>query len=122
MNLKKCLKCNAIVKVLNDCCCDDCNIKCCGEKMFTIRANTADAAAEKHVPEYKIEEGKVVVRVNHVMEQDHYIEWISYESGNKEQVIQFNPGEEAIGTFKYVKGATIYAYCNKHFLWSKEVE
>ena len=31
--LKKCMKCNALVKVLEDCSCDDCGIICCGEPM-----------------------------------------------------------------------------------------
>ena len=32
------------------------------------------------------------------------------------------PGEEACVIFPYVKGSKIYSFCNKHGLWSKEVE
>ena len=39
-----------------------------------------------------------------------------------EQIVYFAPGDVPIASFKYVKGATIYSYCNKHSLWSKEVE
>ena len=32
----KCEKCGAIVKVLIDCTCEDCGIKCCNERMKEI--------------------------------------------------------------------------------------
>ena len=31
-------------------------------------------------------------------------------------------GKEAKVTFKYIPGSTLYAYCNKHGLWKKDVE
>ena len=55
------------------------------------------------------------------MEEEHYIEWISYIYDNKEQIVYFKAGEEAIVTFEYVRGAIIYSYCNKHSIWSKVV-
>ena len=102
--LKRCNKCGVLVKVLNECNCDNCGILCCG------------------VPEYQIDGENINVRVNHVMDEDHYIEWISYVYDKNEQIVYLVPGDEPIATFKYVKGATIYSYCNKHCLWAKEVE
>ena len=32
------------------------------------------------------------------------------------------PNEKASVVFPYVKGSIIYSFCNKHGLWSKEVE
>ncbi len=122
MILKKCLKCNAIVKVLNDCKCDECGISCCGNEMVLVKSNTTDAAMEKHIPEYKIVGEDIFVSVNHVMEDEHYIEWICYEVNNKEYFVYFKPGDEITCSFKYVSGAIIYAYCNKHSLWSIEVK
>ena len=34
----------------------------------------------------------------------------------------FKIGDEAKAEFNYVPGSTIYAYCNKHSLWKKDVE
>ncbi len=48
MMIKKCLKCGATVKVLNDCHCDDCGITCCNGKMVELKANSSDGAVEKH--------------------------------------------------------------------------
>ena len=101
--IKKCLKCNAIVKVIEDCNCGDCGIVCCGEPMKSLKANSTDGAVEKHVPEYTINGDSIDVVVNHVMENE-------------------KPGEEAKATFKYVPGMTLYSYCNKHLLWKVEVK
>jgi len=119
--VKKCMSCGALVKVIKDCNCE-CDIQCCGEKMKELVPNSVDAAVEKHVPTYEVKDGKIFVKVNHVMEEDHYIEWISIVYDNREVTTYFKPGEEPIAHCKYVPGSTIYAYCNKHGLWKKDVE
>ena len=120
--IKKCFKCNAIVRVVEDCNCDDCGIKCCGEQMKALKANTTDGAVEKHVPTYEIKGNTIEVRVNHVMEEDHYIEWISASYEDGEHVKYLNPNEEPVAEFKYVPGMVLYSYCNKHLLWKTEVK
>lgn len=122
--IKRCQKCGAIVKVVEDCKCNDCGITCCGETMQTLIPNSVDAAIEKHVPTYEVVDGKIIVKVNHVMEEDHFIEWISivFGDGNKECITYLKPGGNATAHCKYVPGATIYAYCNKHGLWKTEVK
>ena len=120
--VKKCVKCGALVKVFEDCNCENCGIKCCGEQMKILVPNSVDAAVEKHVPTYEIKDGKIFVKVNHVMEEDHFIEWVSIVFDNKEVTTFMNPGEEAVAHCKYKPGSIIYAYCNKHGLWKKEVE
>lgn len=121
--IKKCTKCGAVVQVLQNCnCSSDCGIQCCGEKMVELVPNSVDAAAEKHVPIYEVKEGELFIRVNHVMEEEHYIEWITVISNDKEITTYFKPGDEPVARCKYIPGSTIYAYCNKHSLWKKEVE
>ena len=120
--IKKCEKCGALVKVFKDCTCKDCGIKCCGEEMKELVPNTSDGAKEKHVPTYQIYGGKIMAKVNHVMEEDHYIEWIACVYENRERIKYLTPGEEAEVTFKHKPGATLYSYCNKHGLWKCDVE
>ena len=120
--VKKCSKCGATVKILEDCTCENCGIVCCGEQMKTLIPNSVDAAIEKHVPTYEVVDGKIMVKVNHVMEEDHFIEWIAIVFDEKECVTYLKPGKDAIAHCKYVPGATIYAYCNKHGLWKTEVK
>ena len=119
--VRKCDSCGALVKVFEECNCN-CGLVCCGEKMEVVKANSVDAAAEKHIPNYEVVDGKLLIKVNHVMEEDHYIEWIAIVGENFEKIVYFKPGDEPKAHCKYVPGTKIYSWCNKHQLWVKEVE
>lgn len=120
--IKRCKSCGAIVNVLEDCHCDHCGIQCCGEDMQVLVPNSVDAAVEKHVPNYEKVEDEIFVTVNHVMEKEHFIEWICLVSDSKEYMVKLSPEQNATCRFPYLPGSTIYAYCNKHSLWKKDVE
>lgn len=122
MIIKKCLKCGAIVKVIKDCTCPDCGITCCGNEMKEIKANTSDGAVEKHKPTYIVYGDNLVVTVNHVMDDDHYIEWILLVTDDREEYRYLKPGTEAKVTFDKVSSGKIYSYCNKHGLWMEEIK
>ncbi len=114
--LKKCSKCGNLVKVVGPLRCQ--SLSCCDQRMVTLEPNSEDASFEKHVPTYEIKDDKLIVTVNHVMEKEHFIEWICFKTENKEEFVYLT--KEAKATFQYEKGK-LYAYCNKHGLWSKEV-
>ena len=117
--IRKCLKCGAVIKEIKD---SKSGFKCCGEEMKKMVANTEEAAFEKHIPTYEVVDDKIIVKVNHVMEEEHYIEWITILTEEKECTVFLKPGKNAECKFKYVPGAKLYAYCNKHGLWSTEVK
>ena len=85
-----------------------------------IRSNDVDASFEKHVPQYERLEDKVEIFVNHVMEEDHYIEWIMVDYGTEQIVKHFVPGEDPRVVVDYREGMVAYSYCNKHSLWVNE--
>lgn len=122
LNIKKCNSCGAMVKVLADCTCENCGIKCCGEEMKALVPNSVECAIEKHIPTYERVEDEVYVKVPHVMEKEHYIEWVAMVAENKECMVKLYPEQDAEARFKYIPGSTIYAYCNKHGLWKIDVE
>ena len=117
--LKRCKKCNALVKVLEE---GSGKYICCGEVMEEVKANSVDAAFEKHVPTYEKVGDNMYIKVNHVMEEDHYIEWILVKTEKENKEVILKPGDTPEMTVPYEKGALIYAYCNKHGLWKTEVE
>lgn len=101
------------------------HVTCCGKPMLLLEANTVDAAQEKHVPVYEKVEDEIVVRVGeieHPMEKEHFITWIAQVTENVTTRIRLYPEQDTTVRFKYIPGATIYAYCNKHGLWSKKVD
>lgn len=116
--IKKCNICGAIIKVINN----KGIIKCCGQDMQVMVPNSVDCSVEKHVPTYERVEDEIYVKVNHVMEKEHYIEWITLVADNKECTTILYPEQDADARFKYIPGSTIYAYCNKHGLWKVDVE
>lgn len=120
--IKRCKSCGAMVKVLKDCTCENCGIKCCGEEMGILVPNSVEASLEKHIPTYEKVEDEIFVKVNHPMEKEHYIEWVTLVKDNKEYTVNLYPEQNAECRFKYIPGSTIYAYCNKHGLWKKDVD
>lgn len=121
LNLRKCSKCGAIVKILDDCKCDDCEISCCSKEMEDVNPNSVSASFEKHVPTYKIEGNDLIVEVNHVMEDDHFIKWICLKTIDREEYVYFKPGSNATAVFKNASEGILYSYCNKHGLWMQEI-
>lgn len=117
--LKRCKKCGALVKVLEE---GSGKYICCGEEMEIVKPNSVDAAFEKHVPTYEKVGDNMHIQVNHVMEEDHYIEWILVKTEKENREVILKPGDTPEMTVPYEKGAIIYAYCNKHGLWKTEVE
>lgn len=122
LNLKKCSKCGALVEVLTNCKCNNCEFSCCNEKMIDVKANSVDASFEKHKPQVTIIGNFIEVVVPHVMEDNHYIEWIALVTNNTISKQHFKPGDTAKTKFHYHKGSKVYAYCNLHSLWETDVD
>lgn len=121
LNLKKCSKCGLVIKVLDDCKCDDCGILCCSKEMDDVAPNSVDASFEKHVPVYKIDGNSLIVEVNHVMEDEHFIKWICLKTIDREKFVYLKPGSAATAIFENVSEGILYSYCNKHGLWMQKI-
>lgn len=101
------------------------HMRCCGQEMKEMKANEQEGATEKHIPVYEKVEDEIAVRVGsveHPMEKEHYIMWIAQVTENQTTRIRLYPEQGTLVRFKYIPGATLYAYCNKHGLWKAEVE
>ena len=115
-----CKHCENIVEKVKDA---GVPIICCGEKMQELIPGSVDAAAEKHVPAYKVEGNIVTVSVGsveHPMLPEHYIEWVALQTKQGSQRKTLNPGEKASVCFALCDGdevEAVYAYCNQHSLW-----
>ena len=117
-----CKHCGNIIAKVND---SGVPVVCCGEPMSEIVPGTTDAAVEKHVPEYTVEDGVVKVKVGsveHPMIPEHYIQWISLQTkqGNQRKVL--TPEDKPEACFALCcddEVEVVYAYCNLHSLWKK---
>jgi len=127
MIVKKFYKCNIcgnIFGVVND---SGVIPVCCAEPMVVLKANSTDAAAEKHVPVIERSGDMVTVKVGsvpHPMTDEHYIQWIivTNKSGFTER-IELKPAEEPLAAFTMKENegpVTAYEYCTLHGLWVAE--
>lgn len=98
-------------------------VMCCGQKMTEIIPGTTDAAVEKHVPVYTVENNIVHVKVGeveHPMTPEHFIEWVSIQTNQGNQRKALKPGDKPEICFALCDGdevEAVYAYCNLHGLW-----
>ncbi len=121
MNFYKCEVCGNVIELIDG---NEKNIKCCGKNMELLNANTVEASLEKHIPSCNIKDGKIEVSVGdvlHPMTQEHYIMFIVLIKGNKIIRYDLKPNDEPKVIFDYEDNYTIYAYCNLHGLWKKEI-
>ena len=99
---------------------------CCGQKMTALEPGTVEASREKHIPEVEVVGDKVKVTVGsviHPMAEEHSILWIYLETDKGAQRKDLKPGEPPVAEFVLVdeKPVAVYAYCNLHGLWKKEI-
>ena len=121
MKVFKCTKCNNMISYLEK---DACDVKCCGETMVELVPNTTDAAGEKHVPVIEVSGNIVTVKVGsveHPMTEEYYITWIAAEYSDSIVKYFYKPGDKPEAFFDYEEGMVVYAYCNLHGLWKKEM-
>ncbi len=115
-----CEHCGNIVAIVKNA---DVPVMCCGEKMKELIPGTTDAALEKHVPVYTVENNIVTVTVGdveHPMLPEHYIEWVSLQTKQGNQRKALKPGSAPKVQFAICDGdevEAVYAYCNLHSLW-----
>lgn len=99
---------------------------CCGVQMNEITPNDTDASFEKHIPvvtkdgnSYKISVGSTL----HPMEKEHYIKWLVIETTNGFYTKYFNYNDKPEYTFiSNDEVINVYAYCNIHSLFKKEIK
>ena len=97
-------------------------VVCCGKPMSEIVPGTTDAAVEKHVPVWTVENGIVHVKVGsveHPMVAEHMIQWIFVETEQGGQIRYLQAGQAPKADFVLggEKPVAVYAYCNLHGLW-----
>lgn len=115
-----CEKCGNIVAAVKE---SGVPVMCCGEKMKEIVPGIIEASKEKHIPVYE-KKGNIVKvtvgEVEHPMQEEHYIEWISIQTkfGNQRKTLKpANKPEVFFALCEDDEIEAVYAYCNIHGLW-----
>ena len=118
-----CEHCGNVVDMIHD---SGVNPVCCGQKMTELKAGVVEASREKHIPVAELDGDVVKVTVGevlHPMSEEHSIEWIYLETENGVQRKALKPGDAPTVSFSLggEKPVAVYAYCNLHGLWRKDI-
>ena len=118
-----CEKCGNILEVVNA---SGVTPSCCGQKMSVLEAGVVEASREKHIPEVEISDGKVTVTVGsvlHPMAEEHSILWVALETdkGTARKYLEVGAAPVVSFALDNEKPVAVYAYCNLHGLWKKEI-
>ena len=118
-----CPHCHNIAEMVYD---TDIPLHCCGDRMQELIPGSVEASGEKHIPEGTVSGDRVEVNVgsvDHPMVEVHWIEWVQLVTDKGSYRKQLNPGEapNVKSLLKDEKPLAVYAYCNLHGLWKKEL-
>ncbi len=97
------------------------------DNLVLLKANSTDAATEKHVPVVKVDGKDVHVEVGsviHPMTDAHHISFIVMVTNQKVERKNLNPTGEPKADFTLAEGEKlldVYEYCNLHGLWVNRI-
>lgn len=100
---------------------------CCrSSKVVELIPNSTDAAQEKHVPVVNVNNNIVEVKlgeVSHPMTDEHLFNLVCLETEKGYQVKHLTSSDDCKCEFTCIndKPKAVYAYCNLHGLWKKDV-
>lgn len=120
----RCNVCGNLVMVIHDA---GNTPSCCMRDMEELIPGSVDATAEKHVPDVKVSECCVKVKIgteDHPMTEAHKIEWIALETDKGFYLKSVYNKPEAKACFNIKSGETpqtVYSYCNQHGLWLRDL-
>ncbi len=103
------------------------DISCDGKPMNFLKANTTDAAQEKHVPQVTVDGKKISVKVGsveHPMTEAHLIQWIYLQTKKGGQYVHLTAADKPEAEFIVADGdepIAAYEFCNLHGLWTAKI-
>ena len=89
---------------------------CCGVSLPILEAELEN---EKHVINCEIVENEYYIWIEHEMNKEHYISFITYVTNDRCEIVKLYPEQNAEARFLKRDKGIIYAYCNKDGLIKK---
>ncbi|MGN0532777.1 MAG: helix-turn-helix domain-containing protein [Eubacterium sp.] len=89
-------------------------VSCCGTTLPALEAEECD---EGHMIKLEAVEDEYYISVNHPMDKEHYISFISYVTTDRNQLVKLYPQGDAAARFKIAGRGKVYCFCNRHGLF-----
>lgn len=121
MKFYQCKNCNSVLVRIKE---KD-NIMCCNNEISEMPLNSLEASHDKHLPVVSFSNNLMNICIGsdtHPMENNHLIEWVFIEYSNGGEFVYLN--DDPCVTINVLGRVTkrVYAYCNLHGLFVKEIE
>jgi DNA-binding XRE family transcriptional regulator/desulfoferrodoxin (superoxide reductase-like protein) len=91
---------------------------CCGVQLPPLEAEQDE---EEHRIATETIEGDLFVSMQHPMEKTHFISFFALVLSDRVQLVKLYPEQDASARFPVRGRGTLYAYCNRHGLFSKRL-
>lgn len=119
MKFYKCKNSNEIIIKIKE------NESCCmNDNFIEINANTCDASKEKHIPVVSFSNNLMNICIGsdlHPMVKEHFIDWVFIEYPNGGEFIYLHNEPNVVVSLLGREVKRVYAYCNQHGLWVREL-
>ncbi|NLI54816.1 MAG: helix-turn-helix domain-containing protein [Clostridiales bacterium] len=94
------------------------SFSCCGVQLPPLEAEESD---EAHGMTIERVENECYVTMRHPMEKTHYISFFAVATGHGVQLFKLYPEQNAEMRLPIAGRGMLYAYCNRHGLFSKRI-
>ncbi|MBQ3321486.1 MAG: helix-turn-helix domain-containing protein [Firmicutes bacterium] len=96
----------------------DAALSCCG---VTLPALEAEKPDDRHQIKIETIEDEYYVSMDHPMTKDHYISFLIYRTGDRIDTVKLYPEGNAECRFFRRGQGEVYAYCNRHGLFRRNL-
>lgn len=91
---------------------------CCGISLPPLEA---EPAAQAHAFRVEPVENEWYVTMDHPMEKDHFLSFFALVTADRLTLVKLYPEQAAAARFPRQAHGTLYAYCNRHGLFSQRL-
>jgi len=91
---------------------------CCGIRLPALETEEPDGAHDMRV---EAVENDWYVTLAHPMEREHYLSFLAFVADNRVHLLKLYPEQAAEARFPMEGSGVLYAYCNRHGLFSRRV-
>ncbi|MGN0438743.1 MAG: helix-turn-helix domain-containing protein [Lachnospiraceae bacterium] len=94
------------------------SFSCCG---IILPKQEAEESDENHFIKIEIVDQEYLVTMNHPMDKNHYVSFIAYVTSDSCEIVKLYPEQEISARFRKKGHGVLYAYCNRHGMFCKNV-
>lgn len=93
-------------------------VSCCGISLPPLEADTAEGEHEIHT---QLCEDEIYVWVEHEMTKEHFVSFLAGFEDDGLKIVKLYPEGNAAARFKAGRTKKLYAFCNRHGLYEKDL-